>query len=69
MGKYTVQLVRRSDGRFGWRAIEANGKIVATDGNQGYERPKEALDMAHKVVRGMEDVVELPPEEDPTASF
>lgn len=37
------QLYRRSDGRWAWRVVAANGQVVATDGGQGYERRLDAV--------------------------
>lgn len=37
-----VQVFRRKDGKWDWRAVAGNGRIVATSGGQGYRKPWEA---------------------------
>jgi hypothetical protein len=37
-----VQVFRRVDGKWDWRAVAGNGRIVATSGGQGYRKPFEA---------------------------
>jgi len=39
----TGELFRRKDHRWAWRVVADNGKVVATDGGQGYERRVDAF--------------------------
>lgn len=41
----------RPDGKWGWR-LKVNGKIVATDGTQGYEKEETCRTMANRVITG-----------------
>lgn len=46
-------LIERSDKKWGWSLYGDNGSdIIATDGNQGYEKKADARAMAEKVVGG-----------------
>ena len=40
-----AQVYERPDGKWDWRLLAANGKIVATSGGQGYERRRVAEKM------------------------
>lgn len=44
-----VEIYKRSDGKYAWRVVAANGKIVATDGGQGYERRIDAQRMVTRL--------------------
>lgn len=44
-------LYKRADGKWAWR-LEANGRIVATDGGQGYENENDARNMADRIISG-----------------
>lgn len=44
-------LYKRSDGKWAWN-LKSNGKIIATDGSQGYENEADARDMADRVIGG-----------------
>lgn len=44
-----VEVYRRHDGKWAWRAVAPNGDIVATDGGQGYENHADAAEMAKNV--------------------
>lgn len=44
-------LYKRADGKWAWR-LTVNGKVVATDGGQGYENKSDARTMADRVVEG-----------------
>lgn len=47
-----IRLVyKRSDGKWAWN-LKVNGRIVATDGSQGYENEADARDMADRIVSG-----------------
>lgn len=48
-----IEIYKRKDGKWAWRVRAANGKIVATDGAQGYERKIDAEDMADRVTGGL----------------
>jgi len=41
--RFHGELYRRKDRRWAWRVVAANGKIVAVDGGQGYERRIDAV--------------------------
>lgn len=43
------ELYRRKDGKWSWRLRAENGKIIATDGAQGYENKVDAIKMFDKV--------------------
>ena len=43
------ELYRRKDGKWSWRLRAENGKIIATDGAQGYENRVDAIKMFDKV--------------------
>lgn len=44
-------LYERPDGKWGWR-LKVNGRIVATDGNQGYENESDCRKMADRIIGG-----------------
>jgi uncharacterized protein YegP (UPF0339 family) len=46
------KLYKRPDGRWGWRLKADNGRIIATDGTQGYENESDARSMRDRVVGG-----------------
>lgn len=48
----TRKLVQRADRKWGWQLLADNGKIIATDGNQGYESESFCREMADKVISG-----------------
>jgi uncharacterized protein YegP (UPF0339 family) len=41
---------KRADGKWAWRLTADNGRIVATDGAQGYDNYSDCQAMADKVV-------------------
>lgn len=43
---------RRTDGKWAWRLEADNGRIIATDGAQGYERENDARTMADRIISG-----------------
>lgn len=43
---------QRSDKKWGWRLEADNGRIIATDGNQGYEKEEDARAMANRILDG-----------------
>jgi uncharacterized protein YegP (UPF0339 family) len=45
-------LYTRDDGKWAWRLCADNGKIIATDGGQGYENESDARDMADRIISG-----------------
>jgi uncharacterized protein YegP (UPF0339 family) len=45
-------LFQRDDGKWAWHLETDNGRIVATDGSQGYENEDDARDMADRVISG-----------------
>lgn len=48
----SVEIYQRTDGRWAWRLVAANGRIIATDGGQGYENRADAEAIARDVVGG-----------------
>jgi uncharacterized protein YegP (UPF0339 family) len=47
-----VRLVyRREDGKWAWH-LTVNGRVVATDGSQGYENEGDARSMADRIIGG-----------------
>ncbi|HVX58442.1 MAG TPA: DUF1508 domain-containing protein [Candidatus Saccharimonadales bacterium] len=44
-------LYKRDDGKWAWR-LRVNGRIVATDGSQGYENKSDARNMADRIIGG-----------------
>ena len=42
----------RPDKKWGWRLRASNGRILATDGTQGYENESDARAMMDRVVGG-----------------
>ena len=51
---FSGQLYRRKDYKWAWRVVADNGKVVATDGQQGYERSGDASAIFKKLFPGME---------------
>jgi uncharacterized protein YegP (UPF0339 family) len=49
----------RSDGRYAFRIKAANGQIVATDGNQGYENRSDAKATLTSVMAGVYKTFEV----------
>jgi uncharacterized protein YegP (UPF0339 family) len=45
-------LFQRDDGRWAWHLEADNGRIIATDGGQGYENEDDARSMAERVIGG-----------------
>ncbi len=45
-------VVERKDKKWGWELVADNGKIIATDGNQGYENESDCRAMADKIIGG-----------------
>lgn len=48
---------KRTDGKWAW-SLEVNGRIVATDGGQGYETQHAAREMADRIISGEFGVAE-----------
>lgn len=44
-------LYTRADGKWAWR-LTSNGRIIATDGSQGYENESDCRAMADKIIGG-----------------
>lgn len=44
-------LYKRADGKWAWN-LKVNGRIVATDGSQGYENESDARDIADRIING-----------------
>jgi uncharacterized protein YegP (UPF0339 family) len=47
----TRLVYKRKDGKWAWN-LKVNGRIVATDGGQGYENQSDARSMADRVIGG-----------------
>lgn len=45
-------LYKRNDGKWAWRLEADNGRIIATDGGQGYEDENDARTMADRIIGG-----------------
>lgn len=48
----TIEVYRREDGRWDWRAQADNGEIVATSHNQGYENRGDAVELTRNLFGG-----------------
>ncbi len=46
------EVYQRSDKKWAFRVKAANGEVVATDGNQGYEAKASAKSTLEKLIRG-----------------
>lgn len=42
-----LEVYRRADGLYAWRLKAKNGRIIATDGGQGYARRRACAQSAH----------------------
>lgn len=49
------EIIRRVDGKWGFRVRASNGQIVATDGGQGYSAKASALSTLTKLLAGEYD--------------
>lgn len=48
-----VRLVfKRKDGKWAWNLTADNGRVIATDGSQGYENESDTRDMADRIIGG-----------------
>ncbi|MCX6398302.1 MAG: DUF1508 domain-containing protein [Propionibacteriales bacterium] len=47
----TRLVYKRKDGKWAWN-LKVNGRIVATDGGQGYENQADAKGMADRIISG-----------------
>lgn len=47
-----LEIYPREDRRWSWRLIAPNGRVVATDGGQGYENEGDCARVAKAVARG-----------------
>ena len=47
----TRLVYKRKDGKWAWN-LKVNGRIVATDGSQGYENLADARNMADRIIGG-----------------
>lgn len=47
-----IEIYQRADNRWAWRLLARNGRIIATDGGQGYENRADCERIAHDVVGG-----------------
>lgn len=48
----SIEVYQRTDNRWAWRLVAANGRIIATDGGQGYENKSDCERMANDIVGG-----------------
>lgn len=44
-------LYKRADGKWAWRLV-SNGRIIATDGGQGYNNEADTRSMADRIIGG-----------------
>lgn len=47
-----LEIYQRTDRKWAWRLVAANGRIIATDGGQGYENRAACEEMARAIVGG-----------------
>jgi uncharacterized protein YegP (UPF0339 family) len=45
-------LYKRVDGKWAWRLKADNGRIIATDGSQGYDNESDCRAMADRIIKG-----------------
>lgn len=45
-------LYKRDDGKWGWRLKADNGRVIATDGGQGYSNETDARIIADSIITG-----------------
>lgn len=48
----SIEIYQRTDKRWAWRLLASNGRIIATDGGQGYENKADCEAMANDIVGG-----------------
>jgi uncharacterized protein YegP (UPF0339 family) len=48
----TRLLFQRKDCKWAWELTADNGKVIATDGSQGYENESDARNMADRIISG-----------------
>lgn len=48
----TFETFQRDDGRWAWHLIADNGRVIATDGGQGYENREYCERIGSAIVRG-----------------
>lgn len=48
-----IKVYRRADFRWEWRRRAANGDVLSTSGNQGYENREDAVEMARELNPGI----------------
>jgi len=46
------EIVKRADGKFGFKVKASNGQVVATDGGQGYSSKADAKSTLEKLLSG-----------------
>ncbi len=46
------EIVKRADGKFGFKVKASNGQVVATDGGQGYSSKADAKSTLEKLLKG-----------------
>ncbi|MDF2578450.1 MAG: hypothetical protein K0S49_29 [Microbacterium sp.] len=47
-----LEVYRRNDRKWAWRLRAANGRVIATDAGQGYEKRSDCKHMGEAIVRG-----------------
>lgn len=57
---FRLEVYTRSDGLWAWHVVGGHGRVVATDGGQGYENEPDAVEMAERVT-GLPASVTEPP--------
>lgn len=48
----SIEVYQRTDKRWAWRLIAGNGRVIATDGGQGYENKADCERMANDIIGG-----------------
>lgn len=48
----TRLVYKRTDGKWAWRLTANNGRVIATDGSQGYDNESDARRMADRITSG-----------------
>lgn len=51
---YEYEVFSRADGKHDWRIRAANGNIVATSGNQGYENKQDCLQSLSNLISNLQ---------------
>ncbi len=50
--QHKLEVYRREDGLWAWRLHAANGRVVATNGDDGYDNKADAANIAREILAG-----------------